>query len=225
MRFEETWNEWKKGRLTQEEAGRILGMSERTFRRYLRRVEEEGVQGILDKRLTQASSRRVPVDEALALVEKYRSRHDGWNVKHFHTWYRKEGGSRSYTWVKKTLQENGAVQKAPGKGKHRKRRERAAWEGMMIHQDASRHPWVSGQIWDLVVTMDDATNEHYSMFFVAEDGTASIIQGMWEMSFVESGRNELIQIVRTKRKDVSNNFKLPRAIKGVRILSQGHIVS
>jgi predicted DNA-binding protein (UPF0251 family) len=38
MRFEETWNEWKKGRLTQEEAGRILGMSERTFRRYVRRV-------------------------------------------------------------------------------------------------------------------------------------------------------------------------------------------
>ena len=142
----------KKGRLTQEEAGRILGMSERTFRRYLRRVEEEGVQGILDKRLTQASSRRAPVDEALALVEKYRSRHDGWNVKHLHSWYRKEGGTRSYTWVKKTLQENGAVQKAPGKGKHRKRRERAAWEGMMIHQDASRHPWVSGQIWDLVVT-------------------------------------------------------------------------
>ena len=31
MRFEDTWNEWKKGCLTQEEAGRILGMSERTF--------------------------------------------------------------------------------------------------------------------------------------------------------------------------------------------------
>ena len=115
-------------------------MSERTFRRYLRRVEEEGVKGILDKRLTQPSSRRAPVDEALGLVEKDRSRHEGWNVKHFHGWYRKEGGTRSYTWVKKTLQENGAVQKAPGKGKHRKRRERAAWEGMMIHQDASRHP-------------------------------------------------------------------------------------
>ncbi len=45
MRFEETWNEWKKGRLTQEEAGRILGMSERSFRRYVRRVEEEGSRG------------------------------------------------------------------------------------------------------------------------------------------------------------------------------------
>ena len=82
MRFEETWNEWKKGRLTQEEAGRILGMSERTFRRYVRRVEEEGMKGIFDKRLTQVSARRAPVDEALALVEQYRLQHDGWNVKH-----------------------------------------------------------------------------------------------------------------------------------------------
>ena len=181
MRFEETWNEWKKGRLTQEEAGRILGMSERTFRRYVRRVEEEGVKGIVDKRLTQASARRAPVDEALALVDKYRTRHDGWNVKHFHSWYRREGGTRSYTWVKKTLQQNGAVKKAPGKGKHRKRRERAPWEGMLIHQDASRHAWVPGQLWDLVVTMDDATNEHYSMFFVPEEGTASSFQGMREV--------------------------------------------
>ncbi len=104
MRFEETWNEWKKGRLTQEDAGRILGMSERTFRQYVRRLEERGDEGLLDKRLAQASARRAPVDEQLALVEKYRKRHDGWNVKHFHFWYKREGGTRSYTWVKTTLQ-------------------------------------------------------------------------------------------------------------------------
>ena len=84
MRFEETWNEWRKGCLPQEEAGRTLGMSERTFGRYVQRVEKEGMKRLLDKRLTQASARRAPVDEALALVEKHRSRHDGWNVKHFH---------------------------------------------------------------------------------------------------------------------------------------------
>jgi len=39
----------------------------------------------------------------------------------------------------------------------------------------------SGQIWDLVVTMDDATNEHYSMFFVEEEGTASSLQGIREV--------------------------------------------
>ena len=51
---------------------------------------------------------------------------------------------------------------------------------MLIHQDASRHAWVPGQLWDLVVTMDDATNEHYSMFFVPEEGTASSFRGMRE---------------------------------------------
>ena len=32
-----------------------------------------------------------------------------------------------------------------------------------------------------MVTMDDATNEHYSMFFVPEEGTASSFQGVREV--------------------------------------------
>ena len=31
--------------------------------------------------------------------------------------------------------------------------------------------------WDLIVTMDDATNEHYWMFFVEEEGTQSSFPG------------------------------------------------
>jgi hypothetical protein len=48
----------------------------------------------------------------------------------------------------------------------------------MLHQDGSTHEWVSGKKWDLIVTMDDATNEHYSMFFVYEEGTASSFRGV-----------------------------------------------
>ncbi len=48
---------------------------------------------------------------------------------------------------------------------------------MMIHQDGSTHEWVLGKQWDLIVTMDDATNEHYSMFFTDQEGTASSFQG------------------------------------------------
>jgi len=48
----------------------------------------------------------------------------------------REGGTRSYTWVKSRLQEGGLIAKEPGRSKHRKRRERAAWPGMMLHQDA-----------------------------------------------------------------------------------------
>lgn len=181
MRFEETYEGWNAGRLTQFEAARILGMCERSFRRYLLRYETEGLEGLIDRRLEQASHRRAPVDEVMALTEQYRTRHSGWNIKHFHGWYQRAGGSRSYTWVKKRLQEAALVPKAKKRGAHRKRRERSALPGMMIHQDGSTHEWVVGQKWDLIVTMDDATNEHYSMFFVDEEGTASSFRGVHDV--------------------------------------------
>jgi hypothetical protein len=52
---------------------------------------------------------------------------------------------------------------------------------MMLHQDGSSHEWVPGKQWDLIVTMDDATNEHYNIFFVQEEGTASSFQGMQDV--------------------------------------------
>lgn len=180
-RFEEAYKGWQARRLTQEEAARLLGVGERTFRRYIDRYEEAGLEGLIDKRLEQVSQRRAPVDEVLAVTERYRRRHLGWNVKHFYAWYRREGGGRSYSWVKNTLQRVGLVTKAVKGGTHRTRRERAPWPGMMLHQDGSTHEWVAGQQWDLIVTMDDATNEHYSMFFVPEEGTASSFQGVREV--------------------------------------------
>ena len=178
MRFEEAFQGWTERRLTQEEAAQLLGVCARTFRRYIDRYEEEGLDGLLDKRLTQVSHRRAPVDEVLRLVDRYRRRHDGWNVKHYYAWYRRDGGERSYSWVKNTLQAAGAVKKAAQRGAHRKRRAPAPWPGMLLHQDGSTHEWVPAQHWDLIVTMDDATNEHYSMFFCEEEGTQSSFKGL-----------------------------------------------
>lgn len=135
MRFEEAYEGWNAGRLTQAEAAAILGMSERNFRRYLVRFEADGLQGLIDHRLEQMSNRRAPVDEVVALTDLYRHRHRGWNVRHFHVWYRRDGGSRSYSWVKKHLQAAGLVEKGEKKGAHRKKRERMPLPGMMIHQD------------------------------------------------------------------------------------------
>ena len=127
MRFEEAYGGWQEKRLTQEEAARLLGVCDRTFRRYLDRFHETGMDGLIDKRLSQVSHRRAPVDEVLRITERYRARHAGWNAQHFYAWYRKDGGQRSYTWVKSRLQEAGLISKSPGRGKHRKRRER--WPG------------------------------------------------------------------------------------------------
>ena len=182
MRFKEAYEGWHAGELTQIEAARLLGMCDRSFRRYLARYEEFDMQGLIDKRIEQVSHRRAPVDEVMKLVDLYSTQYEGWNVRHFHSWYRREHqGGRSYTWVKNGLQAAGAVAKAPRRGAHRKRRERAPLPGMLIHQDGSRHEWVAGQHWDLIVTMDDATGEHYSMFFVEEEGTASSFRGVREV--------------------------------------------
>ncbi len=178
MRFEEAYEGWNEGRLTQAEAAQILGICERSFRRYMGRYEADGLDGLIDRRLEQISNHQAPVDEVMALTDEYRRQYTGWNVRHFHSWYTRTGGTRSYTWVKRRLQEAKLVPCFKKRGTHRKRRERSALPGMMIHQDGSTHEWVAGQKWDLIVTMDDATSEHYSMFFCDEEGTASSFRGV-----------------------------------------------
>ena len=178
MRFEEAYDSWQAKRLTQEEAARLLGVCERSFRRYINRYHDEGLQGLIDKRLHQVSHRQAPVDEVVRLEADYKEKGRGWNVKHFYE--KAYRGERSYTWVKNRLQLAGLVTRGKRKGAHRKRRERSPLAGMLIHQDGSTHQWVAGVSWDLIVTMDDATNEVYSAFFVEEEGTWSSLRGVWE---------------------------------------------
>ena len=182
MRFMEAYDYWNKRSFTQEEAARLLGVSDRTFRRYINRYEERGLEGLYDKRLGKASHRRAPVDEVLSLQDLYREKYHGFNVKHFYSWYIKHHeGKRSYMWVKNTLQTGKLVPIGRKKGAHRKKRKRSALEGMILFQDGSTHEWVPGKMWDLIITIDDATGEHYSMFFVDEEGTASSFSGVKEV--------------------------------------------
>ena len=179
MRFEEAYQGWEAGGLTQAEAAMVLGLCERSFRRHVERYKADGLEGLLDKRLSQISKRRASVAEVDRVVQTYKSGFAGWNVAHFHSKYRSEcGGTRSYSWLKTVLQGAGLARRAKRRGKHRIKRERAPLPGMMVHQDASTHRWVPGQVWDLVVTMDDATAEHTSMFFCAQEGTASSFHGL-----------------------------------------------
>ena len=111
-RFQEAYDGWQESRLSQEEAARILGVSDRTFRRYVERYDDGGMEALHDQRITRASHRRAPVDEVMTLTERYRARHTDWSARHFHTWYKRDGGTRSYTWVKTRLQEARLIEKA-----------------------------------------------------------------------------------------------------------------
>ena len=186
--FQNVLGHWQARRLSALEAAEMLGMSERSFRRYRRRYEDDGLDGLFDRRLDKASARRVPADRIEWVIEQYRSRHTGWTVKHFHDHLRAHHGfAWSYTWTKTTLQRAGLVSKAPRRGAHRRRRPRKPCVGMMLHQDGSRHEWLAGQAaCDLIVTMDDATSEIYSAFLVEEEGTASTFRALKQV-FTDKG--------------------------------------
>jgi transposase len=183
QKFRDVLSRWERRELSAVEAGEILGVSERQFRRYRQRYEDEGLPGLLDKRLGKASAKRVPVDQIEWMLDEYRTEYSGWNVKHFHEHLRKQHGFRwGYTWTKTQLHTAGLVERSKRRGAHRRKRPRKPCVGMMLHQDGSRAEWLAGtSALDLIVTMDDATNELYSAFLVEEEGMASTFRACLEV--------------------------------------------
>ena len=180
QKFRDVLSRWERKELSAMEAGEILGMSERQFRRYRARHEEEGLEGLLDRRLGKASARAVPVDEIAWLLDQYRTHYVGWTAKHFHERLVERHSLRwGYTWTKTQLHTAGLVERAKRRGAHRRKRPRKPCIGMMLHQDGSRYAWLEGQgDLDLIVTMDDADSEIYSGFLVEEEGTASTFEAL-----------------------------------------------
>lgn len=183
MRFEELLDRHERGYLTQAEVAEMLGMSERTFRRWRDRYREEGAPGLGDRRIGKPSPRRADESELARARALYAEMYGGFTVKHFHEKLVERHGYRlGYTVTRLALQEAGLVKRAPRRGAHRRKRPRRPLPGMLLHQDAARHAWLAGRpALDLVVTLDDATNEVYSAFLVAEEGTASSFRALAEV--------------------------------------------
>ena len=106
---------WESAELNQDEAAELFGVSERTFRRWRRRYEEDGEAGLLDRRLGKASGKRVPVDRAEEVEALYRERYRGFTARHFHEHLVAEHKfSWGYTWTKTFLQSKGFWRRRSG---------------------------------------------------------------------------------------------------------------
>lgn len=183
QKFRDVLSRWERGSLSMLEAGELLGMSERQFRRYRDRYEDDGLEGLIDRRLGKPSPKQVPARDLRLMLDLYRDCYRGWNVKHFHEHLVRDHNFRwGYTWVKTQLHAAGLVDRSKRRGAHRRKRERKPCEGMMLHQDGSRFAWLDGQPeLDLIVTMDDATSATYSAFLVEEEGTASTFAALLDV--------------------------------------------
>ena len=183
MRFSDLLDRTEAKELTQEAASELLGVSVRTFQRWAERYEAEGDDGLADRRIGRRSPRRAPEEELERMLGLYRDKYADFTVKHFHEQLQKRHGYvLGYTVTKLALHAAGLVRKAPKRSAHRKKRPRRPLPGMLLHQDGSRHTWIEGlPAMDLIVAMDDATSEIYSMLLVEEEGTASTFRSLSEV--------------------------------------------
>ena len=84
IKFLDVLGRYEAAEFSQLEAAELLGVGERTFRRWRQRYDEDGEAGLLDRRLGKASGKRVPLDREAEVEALYRTRYGGFTAKHFH---------------------------------------------------------------------------------------------------------------------------------------------
>src|SRR5450432_4668150 len=168
------------GKIKWWQAAEMIGISERQMRRWKKRYEASGFDGLLDRRCGVPSRRRVPRVLAELVVSLYRDQYFDLNVRHFHEKLVEEHQiGLSYTWVKQALQAASLVKRKSKRGVHRKRRERRPLAGMMLHIDGSDHQWFQDERrHDLIVILDDATSEIYYAQLTEEETTVTVMAGL-----------------------------------------------
>jgi len=170
-------------KITWWQAAEIIGISDRWMRRWRERYEEHGYDGLFDRRRGQPSPKRVPLAVVEQVLGLYRERYFDLKVRHFHEKLVAEQGMElSYTWVKAALPGAGLVKRGRKRGVHRKRRPRRPLPGMLLHIDGSQHRWFQDERWyDLLVILDDATNQIYYAQLVEEESTRTVMAGLREV--------------------------------------------
>jgi transposase len=171
------------GSLKWWEAAEIIGVSDRTMRRWRERYQEGGYDGLYDRRKRRPSPKRIAMKTAEKVLQLYREKYFDFNVRHFHEKLAEEHGVQiSYTWVKMALQGAGLVNKQRRRRTHRRRRPRRPLPGMLLHIDASKHAWFGdGRYYDLITILDDATSEIYYAQLVEEEGTRTLMPAVREV--------------------------------------------
>lgn len=167
-------------KITWWEAAEIIGVTDRTMRRWRERLETNGYSGLADRRKGKPSRRRIPLATVEKVMKLYQEKYFDLNIRHFNEKLKEEEGIRlSYTWVQKALQGAGLVARRRKRGKYRRRRERRPMAGMLLHIDGSKHRWLGNDVWyDLIVILDDATSEIYYAQLVDEESTRTVMAGL-----------------------------------------------
>lgn len=154
--------------LTQVHAGALLGLTSRQVRRLVRRVEQEGAQGLVHRGRGKPSNRRIPAKVKATGLKLYETRYGDFGpTLAAEKLAERHGMTISDETLRGWLLENGVEHFRRRKRPHRAWRERRAHVGELIQLDGSHHDWFEGRgpRCVLMAYIDDASSRVFARFY------------------------------------------------------------
>jgi len=160
-------------RLTQKEAAKILGVSERQVKRLWKRYREKGASGLVSMRRGKPSNNRMMANTEQVVVDLLHSRYaDFGPTLACEKLVEKHGLKLSVGSVRKIMieEELWKPKKARKVVAHQMRERRACF-GELVQIDGSPHDWFEGRAAEcsLLVFIDDATGKLGELLFVESE--------------------------------------------------------
>jgi len=159
------------GTLKRMEAAAMLSLSIRQTGRIVRRIKEEGPQGIVHRSRGRASNRKHPQELKDRVIELYRQNYGGFGPTLAQEKLIERDGIRISDETLRIWLIEAELWKKKRKGRqHRQWRQRKDRFGQMIQVDGSHHDWFEGRGAKCVFMgyIDDATGKVYGRFYEYE---------------------------------------------------------
>jgi len=132
--------------ITQEKAGELLALTDRQIRRLIRRVEQEGDQGLVHRGRGKPSNRRIPEKRKAKVLTLYEERYGDFGpTLAAEKLAERDGITLSDETLRRWLRGRGIDHFARRKRPHRAWRARKAHVGELVQLDGSHHDWFEGR--------------------------------------------------------------------------------
>lgn len=155
----------------QTKAGELLSLSERQIRRIVKRVREQGDEGVIHRSRGRKAHNATDEKTRAKILRLYEAKYNGFGPTLLsEKLFENEKIQKSDETLRKWLLTAGLWQRKRKRRKYRRWRERKHYRGEMVQMDGSHHDWLEGRGPALVLMgyIDDADNKAYGRFYEYE---------------------------------------------------------
>ena len=164
------------GKISINNATKLLNKSRRTIERYLQKYQQVGIQFIVHRNVGKSPANKTPDELKRAVQTLIKEKYFDVNLSHL----RELLDDNEQIQVKRETLRNWAheihhVKRAKRRrAQVRKRRERMESPGLLLQMDGSPHRWFGDKKSCLIAIIDDATSEVHGEFFKSETTLACL---------------------------------------------------